>query len=442
MGNLEDNKRALQNLERLHKLAVEEGLQFPFFKMFQNYIAFTFQDPILKKIIEEQMTQRNARYEKIEEADKKATKEMRIAKSKILSIIKDKKIDTDNFFRHSTMSLGHTDDESGRDILKELEALETKKVIIHSSNPYSSELQAYLYDISANLLKLNYEKDLGNLIVPQKEYATYYQRIEGTSGYFFSNTNGTFIFSKTWPEIFENKNLLKRERALKSWGAFERATQFMRAHFNVMTNVNTWKITEVKSPYDYLLRPEDLPDVFHMTEDFYHISGQSREDNARKFKGQYSSELDLLDHPSFKHHLQTIHEIFRQSLETEAIAKGKNTENKKIKEITFVKKKTEPKTTYDFYINGNLKDIKPLRSDSSRLRKLAELAEGKDLDYDKDFLDYVNSNSNCALYCARKYELTKILEKNGSHLRICYGTQVKIIGEVEYRKKLNKKNKT
>jgi len=114
----------------------------------------------------------------------------------------------------------------------------------------------------------------------------------------------------------------------------------------------------------------------------------------------------------------------------------------KIREIIFVKKKTEPKLTYSFYINGNVDAIKPLRSDSAKLRKLIAISESQDIEFDKDLLDYVNSNSNCALYEAGKYQLTKILERNGNYLRVCYGIRTKVISETEYRKKLNKKNRT
>lgn len=120
----------------------------------------------------------------------------------------------------------------------------------------------------------------------------------------------------------------------------------------------------------------------------------------------------------------------------ERVAKKDN----KVKEIIFIKKKTTPKPTYNFYINGNISETNLLRNDSSRIRKLAEIIEGNDVEFSKDLLDYINSNSNCAIYNRGKYQLTKILEKSGNYLRICYGIKAKVINETEYRKKLNKKN--
>lgn len=433
------SSKVLQNLERLYKLAIEQEQRFPFFKALHAYLEFALKEPTLKSIIEEQMAQRNDQYNRINEAEEEAVKEMRLAKDRILSIVKKKKIDASDFDRPSTFPVWDT---GGKNIVEELEAIENKEVEFYSAQSYSGRLQSYLFDISAGLLKRGYGKELGDLVVSEKEYGEYYQRINGTSGYFFaSNVNGNFIFSKYWPKTFEYKNLMERERVLKPWGQFEKAIQFMRAFHNVLTDTSTWKIQETMSPYDYLLDEKDLVEVFHMTEDFYHISGQSRSDSARRFKGSNSSELDALHTPTFKNVLETVHSIFIQAIEVETGSEEKIVENKKIKEITFIKKKTQPKPTFNFYINGNLKDTKPVRSDSSHLRKLAEIAEGNDLGYDKDFLDYINSNANCALYCAGKYQLTKILEKNGNYLRICYGIQVKVITEVEYRKKLNKKNK-
>lgn len=427
-----------KNLERLYKLAIEQELRFPFFKALQAYLDFALKEPRLKSVIEGQMTQRNNQYEKMREAEEVAVKEMRLAKDKILSVIKKKMVDTSDFERPSTLPVWNTE---GRNIVDELEAIEDNKIQIYSAQSHSSMLQAYLFDISAGLLKRGYAKELGNLVVPLKEYNEYYQRINDTSGYFFAgNTNGNFIFSRNWPKIFEYKNLMERERVLKPWGAFEKTIQFMRAFHNVLTDTSIWKIEETISPYDYLLDEKDLVEVFHMTEDFYHISGQKRGDSARRFKGNSSPELDVLHTPTFKNVLETIHSVFIEATEVESIPE-KIVENKKIKEITFVKKKTKPKQTYDFYINGNLDEIKPLRSDSARLRKLIEIAEGNGLDFDKDLLDYINSNSNCAIYCAGKYILTKILERHGNSFKVHYGIKVKVIGEIEYRKKLNKQNK-
>lgn len=323
--------KVLQNLERLYKLTIEQELRFPFFKALHAYLEFALKEPILKSIIEEQMAQRNDQYKKINEAEEEAVKEMRLSKDKILSIIKKKKINASDFDRPSTFPVWNT---NGKNVVEELEAIENKEIEFYSSQSYSGRLQAYLFDISAGLLKRGYGKELGNLVVPIEEYNKYYERINGTSGYFFAgNVNGNFIFSRNWPKTFEYKNLVERERVLKSWGAFEKAIQFMRAFHNVLTDTSTWKIQEIMSPYDYLLDEKDLVEVFHMTEDFYHISGQTREDSSRRFKGSNSPELDALYTPTFKNVLETIHSIFLQTIESENVEPMRLESGKKRKGI-------------------------------------------------------------------------------------------------------------
>lgn len=113
--------------------------------------------------------------------------------------------------------------------------------------------------------------------------------------------------------------------------------------------------------------------------------------------------------------------------------------SKMIDEIIFIEKKTQPKSTYLFYINGDLDDVRQLRGDSNRIKKLIDIIRNGSTDFDKNLLDYINSNKDCALYCAGKYDLTKILEKNGQHIKISYGVKAKVISEIEYKKKLNKK---
>ena len=426
--------KVLQNLERLYKTAIDEEKPFAFYKALEAYFEAVLKEPTLKKVVDQQIKERNDIYEKIDEIEVKAQKEMRLAKDKLLSFIKKNSVNTANFFRLNTMAL-----PPFTDIALELEAYERKE--IRSSKSESNYLEVFLFDISANLLKLGHKEAVKDFLVSDKEYSSYYSKINGTGGYFLSNENGNFIFSPIWPERFVQENLLENERAFKSWGAFELLLKFHYAFSLVARNVNFWSLSEDLIP-EPLRRIEDFTDIALMVEDLYFLGGQTHANSPRKYMSpNRSHELDRLNSPVFKSTLQAVHNIFVQKIENEDTPEEKNIENEKIKEITFVKKKTQPKPTYDFYINGNLDEIKPLRSDSARLRKLIEIAEENDLAFDKDLLDYVNSNSNCAIYCSGKYGLTKILEKHGNYFKIHYGIKVKVIGEIEYRKKLNKKNR-
>ena len=115
--------------------------------------------------------------------------------------------------------------------------------------------------------------------------------------------------------------------------------------------------------------------------------------------------------------------------------------SKQIEKITFIKRNSSPKPAYRFYINDDLDNVKQLRNDSTRLKKLINIIQGESEGFDKSLLDYINSNTNCALYCGNKYALTKILEQYGASFRIRYGIRAKVISEIEYKKKINKRNK-
>ena len=83
-------------------------------------------------------------------------------------------------------------------------------------------------------------------------------------------------------------------------------------------------------------------------------------------------------------------------------------------------------------------DVKLLRRDSTRIKKFAEFVDGQDLSFDKDLLDYLNSNHDCALYCAGKYNLTKIIERHGNSFRVSSNVVAKVVSEKTYKSKLNK----
>lgn len=431
---MNDTNKVVKNLERLYKTAIEEENPFAFYKALEVYIESVLDTPILKKVVDEQIKERNDLYEKIDRAEIESQKEMRKAKDKLLAFIKKNSVDTSNFFHLNTFFMS-----SNTDVVSELEQYEKSN---NKESNQSKTLSAFLFDISANLLKLGHKDAVKDFLVSDEEYNKYYDRINGTSGYFLRNENGNFIFSKTWPERFEQENLLENGRVFGPWGAFEAILKFHRAFELVAQNVNFWSLAE--NVFQKPLRVEDFVDVVWMIEDLYHLGGKTHGNSPRRYgSSSQANKLDKLDTPAFKNTLQMVHNTFLQTLENNDIPEEKSSKGEKIKEITFIKKKTQPKPTYSFYINGNLGETKPLRSDSSQIRKLIEITENNDIAYNKDLLDYVNSNSNCALYCAGRYNLTKILERKGDYLGIVYGIKAYAITELEYKKKLNKwKSKT
>lgn len=304
-----------KNLERLYKTALEQENELDFFKGINAYINYVVETPILKAVVDEQMAERAGRYEKVEQAEKMAVEEMLASKDRLLAIIKKHKIDTSNFVRNSTFA-----HEPYTDIVVELGAFERGEII--KGHFHSDSYESYLYDIASNLQKMGYGKELGNMAVTKEQYRDYYARINGTSGYWFAgNENGIFIFSQSWAERFEQEALLKRERTLKQWGAFEKIVQLKCAYDAVMENVSFWKITEMNSQYRNLFKVEDVIDIGYMAEDLQYLMGQTRDDSPRKYRASHltSSPLDRLNVVAFKSITQTVHNLLMQTVEFDTV---------------------------------------------------------------------------------------------------------------------------
>lgn len=302
-----------KNLERLYKTALEQADNLEFLKGVNTYTNYALETPILKEVIDNQMAERADRYEKIDQAEKQAEKEMLASRDKLLAIIKDKAVDTSNFARHSTFAF-----EPYTDIVAELGAFERGEII--KSKYRSNSYEGYLFDIASNLLKMGYGKELSDMTVSQEKYRDYYQRINGTGGYFFAgNENGSFIFSRTWAERHQQEALLERERSLKKWGAVEKLIQLKCAYDAVMKNTSFWYITKDDSPYAHFFKDEDIVEESLMAEDLYHLMGQTRDDSPRKYRSNHlhPSPLDRLNVVAFKAFIQTLHNLLMQTVEAE-----------------------------------------------------------------------------------------------------------------------------
>lgn len=420
-----------QNLERSYNLFINRTTLADFFKGLAHYLEYVYEVPILKEVMEGYAKERDKGYVRVNELEEKTVQELNEVKDKLLKVIKRRKIDANTFERFDTFSYG-----DGRTFLEEFEGFQ--KGLVRPSGFYSTNLQRYLFDICANLKRLGYENDIKEYIFDNKSYADYWRRVNGDGQYIITgNTNGNFIFSKTMPERYEAEAVIERNQETKVDGAFENLLKFKRAYEEV-SNKGDYSsllgeregvgLTEIRDAVDITQMAVDLKKLLvgnHAPYTVHYTQGQLSHIPIEKFR------IDS----------QTVHNKLMQRLSfQEEIPKKKLSNSSQIKEITFIEKKTKPKPAYSFYINGNLDDVKLLRGDSNRIRKLIGIIKNESKDYDKSLLDYINSNKECALYCAGKYELTKILEKRGQYLDVCYGIKAKVINEKEYRSKLNKKS--
>jgi hypothetical protein len=109
----------------------------------------------------------------------------------------------------------------------------------------------------------------------------------------------------------------------------------------------------------------------------------------------------------------------------------------KIKNITFVREGNRAKTGVKlFYINDDMSNPKIIKKQSAQIKRLITVAETGKILFNQQCLDYLNTNKKCTLYCSGKYDITKILIKNGANLKTSDNVILEIITWNEYQMKL------
>jgi hypothetical protein len=294
-----------QNLERNYNSFIERESPMAFFKGLAEYLDYVLEEPELKNVMDENMTERAAGLAKIDEFEQKAYSEMQAAKEKLLKIIKKKHVDLTLFKRLTTFA--------GRpfnNVIEELEAYEEGG--ISTSGYRSDNLHRYLFEVAANLKVLGYENLVKEFLVTPEEYMAYYDRINGQSMYYVSgNEHGNFVFSQTWPERFRAAALLEAERDFKSWSAFEALLRFKRAYDEASRNRNFSDV--LREGADIFLTVDDTVEVAFMIEDLKVLSGNG----SSTMRARYSHRPDDLKHlhkSTFKTHAQTAHNRFMRSI--------------------------------------------------------------------------------------------------------------------------------
>ncbi len=155
-----------------------------------------------------------------------------------------------------------------------------------------------------------------------------------------------------------------------------------------------------------------------------------------------SEQLDIQD---LKEKLNRFHSFVTQKpqhLDNKELSPSSDNKKEQIRSIMFVEKriivKSVPKLSYSFYINGDTKNLKLLRHDSRKLFLLIKMVKDtENVPFNKELMDYLNSNTLCTLYCSGKYALTRIVERRGDFLKVYSGISARIIGESGYKKILN-----
>lgn len=107
-----------------------------------------------------------------------------------------------------------------------------------------------------------------------------------------------------------------------------------------------------------------------------------------------------------------------------------------IKSITFISENKKADKVSSFYINHHIHDVHKMQRLSSEVRKLARVADGEEVPFEKQTHDYINTNKNCVLYCKGKYKLTKIIDGHSKPLKISRGIEVEVIDDKIFKRRM------
>ncbi len=127
------------------------------------------------------------------------------------------------------------------------------------------------------------------------------------------------------------------------------------------------------------------------------------------------------------------------SAETKQSAAGPSIQKsaiESIKSITFISENKKADKVSSFYINHHIHDVHKMQRLSGEVRKLARVAAGEEVPFEKQTHDYINTNKNCVLYRNGKYKLTKIIDGHSRPLKISRGIEVEIIDDKVFKRRL------
>lgn len=338
-----------KNLDRHFQSFIGNERPFAFFKGLAEYLEYMSSTLELKKVVDSNMAEREARYFAVLKLEQQVLTEAEAAKEKLLSVIKKKRIDTSTFKRLSPFTFPELQDPT-----KELEAYENKE--IYKSGWRSDHILVYLFEIAVNIRLAGHENEIREFAASQNEYEHYHRRANGSEGYIVvGNEHGNFIFSQTWPERLLAEALIGTERELKLWGVFEAMLRFKSAYEAICKNGNPSTI--LQNVEDTVMAREDAVVVAFMAEDLRILMGHGQ--STMRYRYSHTPDrIHDLDMDVFKTHAQMAHNHLMQ------VADATSSQNqpvgyRSLKSLAF-KKNGEfyiTKKSNDFYYKGDLRNL-------------------------------------------------------------------------------------
>jgi|GEM_PF-2105640 hypothetical protein len=260
-----DNTAIAKNLERYYDLSINAKAPWEFFNGLANYAGFILETPQLKSIVDVEMGKRTKMYHEVGELEKQAVIDLSAAKQKLLDVIKRHNLDVHLFKQYASLIPMAHENET---ILDHLKLFEEGKISI--SGTYSNNLEHYIFDIAANLLRLGYIDEIKEYVVSGEDYSKYFKEENNESGLQLTgNLYGNFTFSKALKLREHQEEAVKRSRKLEPWGAFEGLIKLKKMRDAAAKNENHSQI--IKScleDKDYIFNTRDTVDVAFAVEDF------------------------------------------------------------------------------------------------------------------------------------------------------------------------------
>jgi len=222
-------KNVIDVLRDQYNATISQEDDWGFFSVLASYINYILETPTLRKITDEIMGKKQKEYDKLAKLEEKSLQELKQAENKLLKIVEK------NNISHTSL----TPDWSSIPNPPRMNTLETLKAFeeghISISGFKSNNLEKFLFDIAASILKQGYQSELKDFLVLNEEYGLYYSKADGKIS-INSNTRGNFIFSNTLKLRREQSEFIEKTEKFELWGAFNALLKFQKAFLEKSQN--------------------------------------------------------------------------------------------------------------------------------------------------------------------------------------------------------------
>lgn len=402
------------NLKQNFQSFIERTNAYDFFIGLADYTNYILETPMLKKIVDEIMKEKNIEHKKLTYLEEKSLEELREAKKKLLTIIADNNINTTSLEGKRSMSSGICDG-----LLNEIEQFEKGEISI--SGFHGDNLEMYLFDIAVGIAEQGYK----NLV---QEFIDQNRRPQ--------NIRGNFVFSKTLHLYHAQIELMNRAIKLELWGAFDNLLRFQKAYSEECKNIHYAKVlSKYGSQSKNYLESRDAVDITFATQDLRKIVDS-------RYSRVLDNDLHHLKITNFRTYATRANNYLTKKISEQSkqkIRSSTTTHNEKARQIYKIQIVERKFNSGKIKIIVNEDYQSPLEVSRKKYWSiLYDIAENnKPVTNNKAVLDYFNSHSKNPLYTSRGYKRTKILKSDGAAC-IVPNIIIELITEKKFAQRRNK----